>query len=236
MEKPYKITLIFINAAVLLGSIFASVLFYTEKQSIQKEFGRVGSLLQIREQNIDGLKKENTELGAELTSKSEAIEKISQENARLKQKVKNMESDLEQYKMNLEEGSQAANLLREEIKKKNNNMAYLRNEISLLKTKLEIESKVRSESLASEEEIMRNTGLFVREDFAADYTGQEEFLIDCKSPLCKKILLNSEGIRQAVGGRIKEAAGSFKKALIIDPDYKPAQLNLSLVQDGPKTK
>jgi tetratricopeptide (TPR) repeat protein len=236
MKEPYKITLIFINAVVLSGSIFASVLFYAKKQSIQKELGRIGDLLQIREQNINDLKKENTELGAELAKKSEAIGKISQENERLKQKINNMEDDLVRYKINFEEYPKAANLLREEIKDNNKNIAYLRNEISLLKSKLETESRGKSEGVISGKEIMQNTSLFKREDFAADYTGQEIFLTDCKSPLCKKILLNSQGIQQAVGGQIEEAAELFKEALTVDPDYKPAQLNLRLVQDRLKTK
>ena len=68
------------------------------------------------------------------------------------------------------------------------------------------------------------------------FSGNEEFLQNCTTPLCTKIILNNTGIKYARQDQWEKAEEAFKKVLSQDPDYKPAKLNLGLVYDKIKTK
>ncbi|MFH1441306.1 MAG: tetratricopeptide repeat protein [Candidatus Omnitrophota bacterium] len=63
----------------------------------------------------------------------------------------------------------------------------------------------------------------------------EEFLKDCTSELCKKVVFNNEGVDAAGKGELDKAEELFKSALEIDPACDIAKLNLGLVYDIKRT-
>jgi len=88
------------------------------------------------------------------------------------------------------------------------------------------------------EAIIQKTGLdkIKPKYFVSYFNGNEQFLQNCSTPLCTKIILNNSGINYAKSEQWEEAENAFKEALSNDPDYEPAKLNLGLVYDKIKTK
>jgi tetratricopeptide (TPR) repeat protein len=68
-------------------------------------------------------------------------------------------------------------------------------------------------------------------DFVTYYSGYEPFLQDCFTPLCEKIIFNNFGISYAEEQNFKKAEGMFKESLKIDSYFKPAQINLEILDD-----
>ncbi len=64
------------------------------------------------------------------------------------------------------------------------------------------------------------------------YAGiDDNFLKDCESELCKKVILNNQGVDAAQKGDLVKAKELFNSALEIDPNCEIAKLNLGLVYD-----
>ena len=68
-------------------------------------------------------------------------------------------------------------------------------------------------------------------EFSIYYNGSEEFLQNCFSPLCEKIIFNNFGISYAKDQDFVKAEGMFKESLKIDSYFKPAKINLEILGD-----
>lgn len=68
-------------------------------------------------------------------------------------------------------------------------------------------------------------------EFLTYYKGTEPFLQNCNSPLCQKLIFNLFGISYAEDGVYPRARGMFGECLKIDPYFKPAIFNLSLLDE-----
>jgi len=69
---------------------------------------------------------------------------------------------------------------------------------------------------------------------AANSAYTKTLFLDPKNERWQKYILNNRGVMCARVGDFDSAEQFFVEALKIDPDYRPAQLNLGLVYEGQK--
>jgi len=75
------------------------------------------------------------------------------------------------------------------------------------------------------------------EDYNAAKTAYQKCILVAPSDLkWKKFIANNFGIIYLKQGELGKAEENFKEALALDPDYKPAQLNLGMIYEKRKTR
>ena len=240
MKKMYRNALIIVGVIILAGSVSQCVYFYAQGQKLKLNL--YGIKVQLADSNKEkgNLENENSLLKETIKDKTAALEKTLEEKDNLEQNMAGIKKDLSEAKAESVE-------LRVKIKAAESSFLRMKEENERLKLENSF-SKVKAEDIESEEkkqpddgpvdEIIRKAHLnkLKPKDFTADFKGDEEFLRNCVSPFCSKIILNAEGVKYARAGQWEKAEKSFKDVLAKDPNYKPAKLNLGLVYDKLKSK
>jgi len=250
MERLFKIILIVFGALICLAGIVLPVSLYSQNQRLtnslqelktkfedtEKDRDSLKTRLEDSENKREGLKKENDTYIDKLKNNAQLIEQASRQK-------NDLEKDLAAAKDDLREATEARDKLQQGFEEERLKISQLNKENAVLKLHEQEIEKEKSAQHDREEEAMfdrvagkTNLKALKPKDFISDFSGNEEFLRDCTTPLCTKIILNNTGIKYARQGQWGSAEEAFKKALTLDSNYKPAKLNLGLVYDKLKTK
>ena len=239
MERLYK-TITILSVIISLCSILLCVYLYLEGQKLEVSLSnKKARLEEAQNQNLD-LKNENSLLREEVKVKVAKMEELVKDKTDLEKSASDFKKDLAGAKDKI-------NGLQKRIKENESAFLQLQEENGQLKSEnSSFEEKVKKAKIeegglvqdAAIEGIIKKANLdkLRPKDFVTDYKGDEEFLQNCKTPLCSKIILNNAGIGYARKGQWEEAEKAFKGALSLEPNYNPAKLNLGLVYDNLKTK
>lgn len=224
------------SGIVVLICIALVVAAIGNNQKLNMEMLDFKSRLFTLEKENNLLKQDNTALNRRLIEATEMVEDLSKQKYEISKKLSDCKDDL----------SKAFTIigkLEEKIKGKDNDIAGLKQENSVLKVHVEeagrvAESKKENENNIEIVKMEKEAGLgnLKPKDFVVDFNGTEAFLQNCSALLCRKITLNIEGVKYAKTGDFNKAEEAFKEAIKIDSGYRPAKLNLGLVYDNTKTK
>ncbi len=240
MKSLYRNVLIIAAAVIVVFNVCLSISLYAQNRKVKGSLVELKITLEASQKENSGLQKENSVIQQQLKDKDALLEQASQEKERLEKKISAVNENLSAMK------SEHAKL-QESLKDKEGALLLLQKENEKLKSDndakkaqiKETDPQDNSQKIDAETEaIIQKTGLdkMKPKDFVSDYNGKEQFLQDCSSPLCTKIILNNSGIKYAKSGEWEKAEDAFKDVLSNDPSYKPARLNLGLVYDKIKTK
>jgi len=250
MERLLKIILISFGVLICIIGILLSISFYsqnqrltntlrelkTEFEDVEKDRGILKTRLEDSENKKEALKKENDTFIDKLKNNTQLIEEVSRQKNDLKK-------DLVAAKDDLRKSAEGRAKLQKELEEERLNISQLKNENAALKLReQERENKKNAQNNKEEEEILdyaavkANLKALKPKDFVSVFSGNEEFLQNCTTPLCTEIILNNTGIQYARQEQWERAEETFKNILSQDPDYMPAKLNLGLVYDKIKTK
>lgn len=70
----------------------------------------------------------------------------------------------------------------------------------------------------------------------AEINYQKTLLLDPYNTSWQKFIINNRGVMYARQGDLEKSEAAFDEALRIDPNYKPAQLNLGFIYETRRTK
>jgi chromosome segregation ATPase len=193
---------------------------------------------------------------AKLEEAKDSLSQLQAKNAQLKESISTLEMQVKTNELSLQESRNETLRLKDSNKVTNEALSDCKNQIAklrqdLLKLRPQIE-RLRSEneslrrSISSQEkqkeikieedklcDLLEQYGITALkpQNFISDYSGEEAFLKDCLTDLCKKIKLNISGIGYAQKGDFLLAEDCFREALKIDPSFKPAKMNLGFVYE-----
>ena len=238
MGKLFKIILLIFGVLICIAWIALSVFFYSQNQrlsnslhefktkfeDVQKDRDDLKTRLEESENKREALKKENDTYIDKLKSNAQLLEQLSRQKS-------DLEKDLVVAKDDLKKTVEERGKLQKELEEERLNVSQLKQE----NEKNAQNDRAQDDALDYVAE-KANLKALKPKDFVSVFSGNEEFLRNCTTPLCSKIILNNTGIKYARQDQWEKAEEAFKKVLSQDPDYKPAKLNLGLVYDKIKTK
>jgi chromosome segregation ATPase len=212
------------------------------------ESGEAKNALTLTQAKLEEEKLKNNQLqedNSKLTDTLSSLETQIKDNELSLQQLRaqnaTLQDSIEKTKAKLSDSGKYAQGLREESLKLQSQMQKLKskneslNEALLQYTAAQEEREQEQIQIQNRKEelkgLLEQYGIskLVPSDYVSDYSGNESFLKDCTSELCKKIKLNISGIDYAKNMNFTVAERYFKDALKTDPSFIPAKLNLGLV-------
>ncbi|MFA5276334.1 MAG: hypothetical protein WC417_05530 [Candidatus Omnitrophota bacterium] len=240
MQNAHRNVLIVTAVVIVIFSVSLNTFFYTQNSKIKDSLANLKIRFEALQKESSSLQEENSVLRQQLKDNGALLDKALEEKAALEKKISVVNEDLSALK------SESVRL-QESIRDKENTVLLLQKENEKLKSDKDAKEAQIKKSDSDDnlkkidkeaEAIIQKAGLnnIKPKDFISDFNGNEQFLQNCSSTLCKKIILNSSGIKYAKSEEWQKAEAAFKEALSNDPNYKPAKLNLGLVYDEIKSK